>query len=71
MSNGEHFRLVAAESSGDETQSSTTGAWARKTRIVNAYPDCQEEVVAAPRSVVEEGRFFGSNLRDAVKDWRG
>ena len=70
MSNGEHFKLVAAESRGDETQSSTTGAWARKTQIFNTYPDCQE-VVAAPRSDVEEGRFFGSNLRDAVKDWRG
>ena len=70
MSNDEQFKLMAVASKGDATVSSTEGGWTRTTRIFNLPLD-RETVVAAPRSDFEEDRFFGSNLRDAVKDWRG
>ena len=69
MSNGEPFKLEAAESRVD-TYSSTTSDWAGTVWVFNSPPNGQAVVAQPHGDDDEENRFFGSNLRDAVKAWR-
>ena len=69
MSNGELFKPEAAVSRVD-TYSTTTSDWAGTVWVFNSPPDGQTVVAQPQGDDGEENRFFGSNLRDAVKAFR-